>query len=81
MSTEHTHEPPARSVVIDNIGSLVTNDPELGRGTLGIVENASVVMSGGLVESVGPAGAIADECIDAEGACVLPGFVDSHSHL
>ncbi len=81
MSTDHTDEPPDRSVVIDNIGSLVTNDPELGRGSLGIVENASVVISGGVVESVGPAGAIADDRIDADGACVLPGFVDSHSHL
>ena len=71
----------ARSLVIDNIGSLVTNDPALGRGPLGIVEDASVVITDGVVESVGPAGAIADDLIDAEGACVLPGFVDSHTHL
>jgi imidazolonepropionase len=69
------------SLVIDNIGSLVTNDPALGRGPLGILEDASVVVTDGVVESVGPAGAIADERIDAEGACVLPGFVDSHTHL
>ena len=71
----------ARSLVIDNIGSLVTNDPALGRGPLGIVEDASVVITDRVVESVGPAGAIADDLIDAEGACVLPGFVDSHTHL
>ncbi len=32
-----------RTTVIDNIGLLVTNDPTIGRGPLGIVENASVV--------------------------------------
>jgi imidazolonepropionase len=69
------------SLAIDNIGSLITNDPALGRGPLGIVEHASLVISDGRVESVGPAGAIADERIDADGACVLPGFVDSHTHL
>lgn len=69
------------SLVIDNIGSLITNDPALGRTALGIVDNASVVIVDGVVEFVGPAGAIADERIDAAGACVLPGFVDSHTHL
>ena len=75
------HVGAARSLVIDDIGSLVTNDPSLGRGPLGIVENASVVIVDGRVAAIGPAGAEADERIDAEGACVLPGFVDSHTHL
>jgi len=70
-----------RSLVIDDIGSLVTNDPTLGRGPLGIVEQASVVIVDGVVEAVGAAGVDADERIDAAGACVLPGFVDSHTHL
>ncbi len=70
-----------RSLVIDNIGSLITNDRSLGRGPLGIVDDASVVIIDGRVASVGPAGAIADDRIDADGACVLPGFVDSHTHL
>lgn len=68
-------------MVIDNIGSLVTNDPAIGHGPLGIVQDASVVIVDGRVEAVGRAGAVADARIDAEGACVLPGFVDSHTHL
>ena len=69
------------SLVIDNIGLLVTNDPSLGSGPLGELKNASVVITDGFVESIGPSGAAADWHIDADGACVLPGFVDSHTHL
>ena len=81
MMVDPTPLDEGRALVIDNIGSLITNDQTLGRGPLGIVEHASVVIVDGRVESVGHAGAIADERIDAEGACVLPGFVDSHTHL
>lgn len=69
------------TTVVDRIGLLVTNDPALGEGPLGIVRDAAVVIDGGVVVEVGPAGLVADERIDAEGRCVLPGFVDSHTHL
>ena len=69
------------TLVIDNIGELITNDPGLGAGPLGIIGNASVVVDGDAVVAVGPAGAPADERLDAAGRCVLPGFVDSHTHL
>lgn len=70
-----------RTTVVDRIGLLVTNDPTLGEGPLGILRDAAVVMSGDKVVEVGPAGLTADERIDADGRCVLPGFVDSHTHL
>ena len=66
-------------LVVDRIGLLVTNDPGLGVGFLGLVRDASVVVADGQVVSVGPAGQVADERIDVGGACVLPGFVDSHT--
>ncbi len=69
------------TLVIDNIAELVTNAPDLGERPLGIVENASVVVEDGQVIAIGPAGALADERLDADGRCVLPGFVDSHTHL
>jgi imidazolonepropionase len=69
------------SLVVDRIGSLITNDPDLGEGPLGLIADASVVIEHGLVVAVGRSGAIADERVDVDGACVLPGFVDSHTHL
>ncbi|MCZ4122879.1 imidazolonepropionase [Streptomyces sp. H39-S7] len=71
------------TTVITNIGSLVTNDPSLGTGPLGLVADAAVVMAEGRIAWVGPAGRApaADEVVDAGGRAALPGFVDSHSHL
>lgn len=69
------------TTVIDNIGLLVTNEPGLGEGMLGTLANASIVVADGYVVSVGPAGQLADRRIDADGRCLIPGFVDSHTHL
>ncbi|MDX6638201.1 MAG: imidazolonepropionase [Solirubrobacterales bacterium] len=69
------------TLVIDNIGLLVTNDPEAGDGELGLVRDAALVCANGLVTSIERAGAEADERLDARGDCVIPGFVDSHTHL
>ncbi|GAA1704803.1 imidazolonepropionase [Fodinicola feengrottensis] len=71
------------STVIRGIGQLVTGEPALGDGLLGTRTNAAVVIDDGVVTWVGDSGAApaADDAIDADGACVLPGFVDSHAHL
>lgn len=70
------------STVIDNIGQLVTCDPTLGEGPLGVVRNAALVIVDGRVELITGSGtASADERIDASGCCVMPAFVDSHTHL
>jgi len=72
----------ASSLVVDNIGVLVTNDAALGDGLLGLRPDAAVVIEHGRVSAVVAAGtAAADRRIDAAGRCVLPGFVDSHTHL
>ena len=68
-------------LAIDRIGLLVTNDPTLGEGTLGILHDASLLLEDGRVVAVERAGAAADERFDAGGRCVIPGFVDSHTHL
>ena len=71
----------ATTTVLDNIGLLVTNDPRHGDGPLGLLRNASVVVADERIVSVGAAGQVADRRIDVAGACVVPGFVDSHTHL
>jgi imidazolonepropionase len=68
-------------LVIDNIGLLVTGDSAQGEGPLGLVRDAAVVIDGERVASIAPAGAVGDERLDAAGRCVIPGFVDSHTHL
>ncbi|HUG50991.1 MAG TPA: imidazolonepropionase [Terrimesophilobacter sp.] len=70
------------STLIDNIGLLVTNDPTVGPLTAERT-NAAVVIEDDRIRWVGDAGAApdADGRLDAEGRCVIPGFVDSHSHL
>jgi imidazolonepropionase len=69
------------ALVVDDIGLLVTNAPQLGDGKLGIVRDAALVIEDGEVVAVERAGADGDERIDAGGRCVIPGFVDSHTHL
>jgi imidazolonepropionase len=69
------------ATVIDRIGLLVTNDPHVGEGPLGIVRDAAVVIEHGRVLEVVSAGVAADDRIDAGGRCVIPAFVDSHTHL
>jgi len=70
------------TVVVDRIGLLVTSDPELGDGPLGVRSEAAVVVSDGQVVAVGAAGTLeADARVDVAGRCVIPGFVDSHTHL
>lgn len=70
------------TLVIDNIGLLVTCEPGLGRGPLGELRDVSLVLdrSAGVL-AIEPTGASADECLDVRGRCVMPGFVDSHTHL
>jgi imidazolonepropionase len=69
------------SLAIENIGLLVTNDPSLGEGPLGAVRDATLVFGGERVAAVERSGVTADESFDARGRCVIPGFVDSHTHL
>jgi imidazolonepropionase len=71
------------SLLIDNIGELVTNDHAHGDGSLGLIAGAAVVTDGARIAWLGPAAEApaADQRVDAGGGAVLPGFVDSHSHL
>jgi imidazolonepropionase len=71
------------SLLVTNIGELVTNDPTLGDGPLGLRRDAAIVVDRRRVAWVGDArrAPAADAVIDAAGRAALPGFVDSHAHL
>ena len=77
------------STLITNIGELVTNDPTVGDGSkLGVLRAAdagaaAVLVRDGLVEWVGRAADApdADEVVNLGGNALIPGFVDSHTHL
>src|SRR5205807_116170 len=77
------HRGARMSLLISEIGELVTGDPALGEGPLGLVHNAALVVEDGRVAWAGPTAAApdADERYEAGGRAVLPGFVDSHAHL
>ena len=76
--------PPVGSLLVRGIGLLVTNRPELGEGALGTRRDVDLVVEDGVVAWIGDARArspAADSMLDAAGRCVVPGFVDSHTHL
>jgi imidazolonepropionase len=70
------------AVLVTGIAELVTHDPA-HPGPLGLVPEAAVVVEGGKVAWTGRAvdAPTADVVQDLTGRAVVPGFVDSHSHL
>ena len=69
------------TLVVDNIGLLVTNSEEHGDGALGLRRDVALVVEGETVHAIERRGAVGDTRVDAAGRCVIPGFVDSHTHL
>ncbi|MYT72568.1 MULTISPECIES: imidazolonepropionase [unclassified Streptomyces] len=71
------------ATAITHIGTLVTNNPDLGDGPLGQIKDAALVIEGDKIAWAGPTAKVpqTDTTRDAEGKAVIPGFVDSHSHL
>ena len=71
------------SLLLTGIAELTTNDPVHDGTPHGIVHDAAVVLEGRRVAWVGRRADApdADAARDLGGRAVLPGFVDSHSHL
>jgi len=78
-----------RRLLVRNIGQLTTvaeRSHVEAVGPLGVVERAALVADEGLVTWLGPEAALPEALsdaafvLDAEGQCVIPGFVDSHTH-
>jgi len=82
-----------RDLVVRNIGSLITpagRAPRLGAelGAVREIAAAAVVAQDGRITYVGPESLLRPDeippgapVLDADGAVVLPGFVDAHTHL
>ena len=71
---------------LTGIGHLVTNDETVGQGKLGVLHDAAVVADdAGNISWVGKRSELASHFdgrpIDVGGRAVIPGFVDSHTHL
>ncbi|MEC3978940.1 imidazolonepropionase [Amycolatopsis sp. H20-H5] len=66
------------ATLVTGIGELTTNDAELGKR-----HDAALVIDGDRIAWVGAMADApdADERVDVEGRAVLPGWVDSHTHL
>ncbi len=66
------------SILITNIAELMTQDDEHR-----VLRGAAVVIDGERIAWIGaaPGAPAADEVVDAAGRAMLPGWVDSHTHL
>jgi imidazolonepropionase len=75
--------------LLTGAGELVTMEPPLGAGPLGVIRGGAVAARAGRIVWVGRTAearrAVAPEPgareLDARGRVVLPGFVDPHTHL
>ena len=73
-------------LAITGIGTLITNDASLERGKLGLVEDAALVVGDDnkiawTGESINLPREFANNAIHVGGRAIIPGFVDSHTHL
>src|SRR4030042_2490992 len=66
----------------------IAGSPQRGRnlGQLGIIIDGAVLIRDGVIEAVGTTTELRhaypyEETLDAAGHVVMPGFVDSHTHL
>ncbi len=84
---------PIGNIIIKNASELVTCSGFKAKcgadmSDLRVIENGAVVIRDGIIEAAGPTAEVLEgvrepefDVIDATGRAVLPGFVDSHTHL
>lgn len=82
-----------RTLLVKNAAELVTcrgAAPKIGTAMqdIGVIVNGALWVEDGLIQKVGTTQEILadlagepDEVLDAEGFCVLPGFIDPHTHF
>ena len=70
------------TLVVRNIDTLLTLDPDRGEGELGRLQNAAIAFAGDRVAWIGPDREAPDvpETLDGRRCVALPGLVDCHTH-
>lgn len=81
------------NIIIKNASELVTcsgKEAKFGKEmkNLNVINNGAIIIEDGIIKAVGKTEEILKDydpkkyiVIDAEGKCILPGFVDSHTHF
>lgn len=77
-----------RVSVVVVAGEVRTCDPSFGEGSTGVIVDGAIAIEGERIVWVGPRSQLASsvdvsgvEEIDAGGRAVIPGFVDTHTHM
>ena len=73
------------AILIHNISRLYTPDEQQGYGALQEIRNPQILIRDGLIEEIrtdhyAPGHFSAVQMLDGRGYCILPGFVDAHTH-
>lgn len=76
-------------LLVTGVRELVTCEPELGEGPLGVITDGALAAEAGRIVWIGAAAEADDKIklvangrrLDARGRVAVPGFVDSHTHL
>ncbi len=79
----------AADLVVAGLAELVTGEPALGEGPLGVIPRGALAAAGGRIVWVGPESRLEAEVtlapgavrLEGRGQVAVPGFVDSHTHL
>ncbi|HPG41761.1 MAG TPA: imidazolonepropionase [bacterium] len=79
------------SILLHNAAQIVSPKPGVMRGPelkqLSVHKNSSLFIEDGVIQAIGPAKqmeeriAFQTRVVDVSGKCLLPGFVDAHTHL
>jgi len=67
--------------LIKNVSLIITMDPSLGEGKLGVIKNSDILFDQKILSIGKNLSSKGAKIFDGTGKIVLPGFVDVHNHL